>query len=191
MEQIAVADLKNNRLPDRLPDGSQLKVWARSTGYEVRFAQNRQSIHPLLWIVVVLAAVVLSYLLSTWLSDYTPYNQLTWLLPALIGAVFILQRFFGRRTQIRLDVSPMTIVISYLGNGNRTENQEHVPLKEIKSFSLDNSRGLGLNIAISEILHRTWIGSGLSRNDLVYLAALIVDSSRSSMQRPHPGSSPI
>jgi hypothetical protein len=191
MEQIAVADLKNNPLPDRLPDGSQLRVWARSTGYEVRFAQNRQAIHPLLWVVVVLAAVALSYLLATWLSDYAPYNQLAWLLPVFISALFIYQRFFSRRTQIRLDVSPMTIVISYLGSGNRTENQEHVPLKEIQSFSLDNTRGLGLNIAISEILHRTWIGSGLPRNDLHYLAALIVDSGKSSMQRPHPGSSPI
>ena len=191
MEQIAVADLKRNPLPDKLPEGSQLRVWARSTGYEVRFAQNRQAIHPVLWIVVVLSAAVLSYLLAMWLADNAPYNQLVWLLPVFIGALFIYQRFFARRTQIRLDVSPMTIVISYLGSGDRTENQEHVPLKEIQSFSLDNSRGLGLNIAISEILHRTWIGSGLPRNDLHYLAALIVDSGRSSMQRPHPGSSPI
>jgi hypothetical protein len=81
----------------------------------------------------------------------------------------------------------MTIVISYLGNGDRTETQEHVPLKEIQSFSIDNTRGLGLNITISEILHRTWIGSGLPRYDLQYLASLIVNSGKLSMQRPHPG----
>ena len=191
MEQIAVTDLKNHPLPDKLPEDSQLRVWARSTGYEVRFAQNRPAIHPLLWTMLILAAAALSYLLAMWLSRYAPYNQLAWLLFVFIGILFVYQRFFARRTQIRLDVSPMTIVISYLGGGDRTENQEHVPIKEIQSFSLDNSRGLGLNIAISEILHRTWIGSGLSRRDLHYLAALIVDSSKSSMQRPHPGASPI
>jgi len=190
MEQIAVADLKNNPLPDKLPEGSQLRVWVRSTGYEVRFAQNR-AIHPLLWFAFVLLASVLSYLLVMWLADYAPYNQLAWLLPVLVGVLSFYQRFFVRRTQIRLDVTPMTIMISYLGSGDRPESQEHVPLKEIQSFSLDNSRGLGLNIAISEILHRTWIGCGLPRNDLHYLAALIVDSGRLSMQRPHPGSSLI
>lgn len=189
MQQIAVADLQNNSLPDKLPDGSQLRVWVRSTGYEVRFAQNRQAIHPLLWLLAISSAAALSYLLAKGLSSYAPYNLLTWLLPALIAALFVYQRFFARRAHIRLDVSPMTIVISYLGNGDRAETREHVPLKEIQSFAIDNARGLGLNISISEILHRTWIGSGLPQYDLHYLAALIVDSGKLSMQRPHPGTS--
>lgn len=188
MEQIPVADLQKTSLPDKLPDGSQLSVWVRSTGYEVRFAQNRQATHPLLWLVIALAAVALSYFLTQGFSQYAPYNRLAWLLPVLIGAVFVYQRFFSRRARIRLDVTPMTIVINYLGSRDQAETQEHVPLKEIQSFSIDTTRGLGLNITISEILHRTWIGSGLSRNDLQYLAALIVDSGKLSMQSPHPGS---
>jgi len=188
MEQIAVADLKDSPLPDKLPDGSRLHVWVRSTGYEVRFAQNRQAVHPLFWLLAISSSAALSYFLVERFSSQAPYIQLAWLLPALISVSFLYQRFFARPSHIRLDVSPMTIVISYLGSGDRTETQEHVPLKEIQSFSIDNTRGLGLNITISEILHRTWIGSGLPRYDLQYLAALIVSSGKLSMQRPHPGS---
>ncbi|MDX5151292.1 MAG: hypothetical protein R3188_02360 [Acidiferrobacterales bacterium] len=187
MEQIAVSEFQNSPLPDKLPDGSRLRVWVRSTGYEVRFAQDRQAIHPLLWLLAITSAAALAYFLIEGFSGNAPYNQLAWLLPVLIAASFVSQRFFTRPTDVRLDVSPMTIVISYLGNGDRTETQEHVPLKEIQSFSIDNTRGLGLNITISEILHRTWIGSGLPRYDLQYLAALIVNSGKLSMQRPHPG----
>ncbi|MGW8247202.1 MAG: hypothetical protein ACWGOV_03750 [Acidiferrobacterales bacterium] len=189
MEQIAVTDFQDSPLPDKLPDGSRLRVWVRSTGYEVRFTQNRQAFHPLLWLLAITSAAALSYFLTERLASDAPYNQLVWLLPALITASFVYQRYLARPADIRLDVSPMTIVISYLGSGDRTETQEHVPLKEIQSFSIDNTRGLGLNITISEILHRTWIGSGLPRYDLQYLAALIVNSGKLSMQRPHPGAS--
>ena len=188
MERIAVADIQNNPLPDKLPDGSHLRVWVRSTGYEVRFAQNRQAIHPALWLLIFILMSAISYALTTYLLVSYPYRQLAWLLPILTGVAYIYSRFFSRRTQVRLDITPMTIVINYLGSGDRTENQEHVPLKEIRSFSVDKTRGLGLDMTISEILHRTWIGSGLPRYDLQYLATLIVNSGKLSMQKPHPGS---
>lgn len=189
MEQIPISELRKTPFPDKLPDSTQLNVWVRSTGYEVRFAQNRQAIHPLLWLVIALSTAALSYFLVTGFPQYAPYNQLAWLLTALVAVLFVYQKFFAKRARIRLDVSPMTIAISYLGSNDRPESQEHVPLKEIESFSIDNARGLGININISEILHRTWIGSGLPRSDLRYLAMLIVNSSKLSMQSPHPGSS--
>jgi len=187
MYQIAVAELKNLPFTDKLPGESRLSVWVRSTGYEVRFEQNRHALHIVLWLLVFVSMVGLSFFLADTFSHYAPYNYFAWALPALSLLIFLYSRFLAKRTRVRLDLTPMTIVISYLGQGDRAENQEHVPLKEIESFSIDNAKGLGLNISISEILHRTWIGSGLPHQDLQYLAALIVNTGKLSMQKPHPG----
>lgn len=188
MEQILVADLQHSTLPHRLPDRSGLKVWVRSTGYEVRFLQNKPSKHPLYWLVAAILATVMSFFLVQALSAYAPVNYIAWALPVLVAVAYLLQGISRGQSKVRLDVNPMTIAISYLGTGDRPEAQEHLPLKEIESFYIDDARGLGLNINISEILHRTWIGAGLARDDLQYLAMLIVQSGKLSMQHPHPGS---
>lgn len=188
VEQIHVTDLIDSSLPDRLPTNTQLKVWVRSTGFEVRFTQKKSLSNALYWILaLVFSALLAAYLLLT-LGTYAPYHYLAVLLPASVGTLILVKLARSSRSNIRLDITPMTIAINYLGNRNRPESQEHVPLKEIESFYIDDARGLGLNSTISEILYRTWIGSGLQKPDLYYLASLIVESSKLSMQRPHPGS---
>lgn len=189
MEPILVADLLQTQLPERLPANSRLKVWVRSTGYEVHFPELKGPISPLLWTISIAALAILAF--------YIPYSGL---LPAPYGYFFlaapviavgglVYRKISPGCSRVRLDITPMTIVISHLGTGDRREPQQHVPVKEIESFYVDQSNGLALNSTISEILYRTWIGRGLSGEDLLYLARLIVESSRLSMQSPHPGSS--
>jgi len=188
VEQIHISDLTEAGLPERLPRNSQLKVWVRSTGYEVRFSQRGYLANRLYWLVALALSLVGSYFALRQLQQHAPYHYLVLVLPAAIATVVMFKFFAPGRSRIRLDITPMTIAISYLDEANRPESQEHVPLKEIESFYIDTQRGLGLNSTISEIIYRTWIGSGLHREDLYYLAKLIVQSSKLSMQHPHPGS---
>lgn len=188
IEEIHVSELAGSGLPDRLPKNSRLKVWVRSTGYEVRFFQKKIFSNPLAWAGGLLVAFALSAYVITAYASQAPYHLAILLLPLTIAILLVVRMFIDRRSSVRLDISPMTIAISYLDGANRTESQEHVPLKEIESFYVDPRRGLGLNSSISEIMYRTWIGSGLQREDLEYLARLIVESAGLSMQSPHPGS---
>lgn len=188
VEQIHISDLTEAGLPERLPRNSQLKVWVRSTGYEVRFSQRGYLANRLYWLIALGLSLAVSYFALGQLQQHAPYHYLVLTVPAAIATVVLFKFFASGHSRIRLDITPMTIAISYLDEANRPESQEHVPLKEIESFYIDSSRGLGLNSTISEIIYRTWIGSGLHREDLYYLAKLIVQSSKLSMQRPHPGS---
>lgn len=187
MQQISVTDLRHTGVPEKLPDHSQLKVWVRSTGYEVRYAEpNTRNIPASLLLALILAVAVSALAYLQWSED-TPLVYLVFLPPILVLANLFLRVFQSRSIAVRLDLTPMTLAISYLGNGNRANSQEHVPIKEIESFYLDGKRGLAVNSTISEILYRTWIARGLAEPDLYYLACLIVAASKLSMQRPHPG----
>jgi len=188
VEQIHVTDLSEAALPEHLPRNTQLKVWVRSTGYEVRFSQKKFLANPLYWLAALGVSLALSFVVISQFQQHAPYHYLVLALPGSIALVMLLKLLASGRSRIRLDISPMTIAISYLDEANRPESQEHVPLKQIESFYIDSSRGLGLNSTISEIIYRTWIGGGLHREDLFYLANLIAQSSKLSMQSPHPGS---
>jgi len=188
MQELSVADLRQTRVPEKLPEHSQLKVWFRSTGYEVRYAEAGSRAAPVyLLLAFIVAGIVAAITYLQW-SDNTPSIYLVFLPPSLILAYLLWQVFRDRSNAVRLDLTPMTLAISYLGNSNRANSQEHVPIKEIESFYLDAKRGLAVNSTISEILYRTWIARGLAEPDLYYLACLIVAASKLSMQRPHPGS---
>lgn len=188
LETIDVDDLFDTSLPEKLPSNSGLRVWVRSTGYEVRFSQKKTFPGVLYWLLaLVLSAAAAAYFFQG-LAGYAPYHYLVFSAPGLIGLFMLMRAFMAGRSPVRLDITPMTISISYLDSKNRTESRQQVPIKEIQSFQVDAARGLGLNSSISEILYRTWIGCGLQREDLRYLATLIVQSSKLSMQAPHPGS---
>ncbi len=188
MQQLLAADLRETTFPDRLPDNTQLKVWVRSTGYEVRFTERHKLSHPLIWLMVIAGLFALAFYLRELWPIETPYNYVVFALPFIVAFVLIYRIFVSTYSNVRLDITPMTIAINTVGKDNRLESQEHVPLREIESFNIDENRGLGLNSTISEILYRTWVGRGLHTTDLIYLARLISESSKLSMQSPHPGS---
>ena len=187
MQQLSVTDLRQSGVPERLPDRTQLKVWVRSTGYEVRYSEPNTRTAPVYMLLALVVVGVLSAVAYFRWPDSTPVIYLVFLTPLLILAYMLWQLARGRNNAVRLDLTPMTLAISYLGN-SRLNSQEHVPIKEIESFYLDEKRGLAVNSTISEILYRTWIARGLGEPDLYYLACLIVAAGKLSMQSPHPGS---
>jgi len=188
MEPILVSDLRKTQLPERLPANSRLKVWVRSTGYEVHFPEQQNPGSPLLWLLLIAGLSGLAYLAYQSGSLPARYDAIVFIFPVSAVGLLIYRKLVPGYSRVRLDITPMTIVISYLGAGNQRVSQQHVPIKEIESFYISPSSGLALNSTISEILYRTWIGRGLSAEDLQYLARLIVESSKLSMQSPHPGS---
>lgn len=188
MDQILASELQKSSLPEKLPKNSRLKVWVRSTGYEVQFPERKSLSHPGFWFFAIAVLSVLSIYLLLNFSEYWPYHYLFVVLPLPVVTIMLIRLFIAGHSHVRLDITPMTIAVNRPGAGNRLELQEHVPLKEIESFYIDDNRGLGLNSTIAEILYQTWIGRGLHKDDLYYLASLIVESSKLSMQNPHPGS---
>ncbi len=190
MECLGIEKLGKIVLPSRLPAGTQLGVWKRSTGYEIVMPYR---MGRLLWllrtgILIVLIAVagVYGYALMAERQGMDIYFGM--ILFALLAYVSFYAITVGalRAAQLRIDVTPLTLTITRIRPSGPAKKIGEIPVRQIEEICIKPSRGLLIKGWISDILFSVWVGQGLSADDLYYLACVIGRSTQLTLQDANP-----
>lgn len=191
MRCIPIKELRDNGLPERLPAQTRMGVWKRSTGFEVILPYSLGFVS---WLVMFLglAALVAGAVAIAYYFPGTGVGQRLVLYCVLALMILIYIFFMAHRrkmvnhTKIRIDMTPLRLTVTRVSPAGVSKRLNELPVREIEEICIDVAKGIKINGQIEDLSYGFWVGAGLSAEDLHYLACVVGQVTKLTLQDANP-----
>lgn len=188
---ISINELREEGLPDRMPANTRMGVWKRSTGFEVILPYRLGFLFWLtmfagLFTLIMAAAAIVYYFPGTG----TGQRMVLYTVLAVLILIYIFfmvhKRSEVNHTKIRIDMTPMRITVTRVNPAGAVKRLNEIPVREIEEVCVDHSSGIKIMGKIDDLKYGFWIAAGLDDEDLHYLAKVIGQVTKLTLQDANP-----